>query len=1283
MSNAKVISLVLIVLFLTGVSVNAATIHESLQVKLDQLNAGETVEAIAFFNHQADIVSLNQQLKQKRATLAERNRRVIIELQEAATQTQPVMAAYLEKLKARDIVKNYRMFWIANIFYVEASREGIEALATHRDLDILYANIPIELIEPVEYDSDEGLLLGHEIGLERINALAAWEHGWTGEGRVVMNIDTGVDGTHPALSERFRGDVDGDGDYDESWLDPYDTHWEFPQDGASHGTHTMGTICGRSVSGDTIGVAIDAQWIASAAIDRGGIDRTIQDILISFEWAVDPDGDPETQDNPDAIGNSWGIPDNIGWEDCDQTFWQVIDNVEAAGSVVIFSAGNEGYNGLRSPPDRAETFYNVFSVGAVDGNDPNLPIASWSARGPTECARNELAIKPEVVAPGVGVRSSVPGGGYTTMSGTSMASPHVTGAVAVMRQANPNLDVDTIKDILMSTAHDLPFDNPDGEDNDFGHGVIDLYEACLLAQAGYGFIEGRVTDIYDIGIGDALIRVIDSETSTNTGEYGYYEIALLGDTTYTIEASFFGYLSEQVEIDLAIEETLVVDFVLQEAIPGNLHGTVVSAEDASPIAGANIEVVDTPVEPTQSDDNGYYEFAALPGDITYIIRVRASGFGMGENSILVPGGGEAELNFALGSFESFENDDGNWVGEGVWEWGEPTSGPGAAFDGFNVWATVLDGDYVNNADDLLISNFVAVDDDQAILRFYHWYDFEHDGTSARDGGNVSVRILGDNLWELITPAGGYPADQVRGLDNEPGYSGSSDDWIQAEFDLGDYEGSIIQLCFRMGANGSNTREGWYIDSVDVSGAALLPLPDIEVDPAFFAVELQSGQSADRTLSIANPTDGVLTFEIRPMVVYRRLGFHDDSTPSDITGSLNRYDDRDYVYSSNGDFLTVTYSGPKHDVREPDPDPPMILDSGGPDEFGYTWIDSDEPDGPVYEWIEISGDGQPLQFDNDQNQGPMDLGFGIPFYGDYYGSIRICSNGWISFTSNATESYNRPIPNDIEPNNLVAPFWDNLNPENGGEVYFYTNNTDSAIVEWQDVPRYFNSGSFTFEVILTADGNITYQYNSLDGVLNSCTIGIENGGGTVGLQIAYNQNYVAENLAVKIEHPTIWLSADPLSGFVMPGSSSDINVTFDATQLEEGEYVGYLDIISNDPDEGSMAVECTLTVSGETGLGDLSGVIPEKFELQQNYPNPFNPTTRITFALPVQSAVRLIIYDLLGRQVRGLLAEELPAGYHAVSWDGTNDKGRAVSSGIYFYQLEAGDFEQSRKMIMLK
>ena len=477
MHNAKVTILTAAIFLLTGLLANAAVIHGSLQAELDRLASGDTVAAIVFFKHQADIESLDKQLKVERATLAERHYRVETALQEAATQAQPSMTAFLEQLKSQGLVTEYKFYWVVNAFHVTAYPAGIRALTERQDLDVLYPDFPVESIEPVDSDDDGSLLLGHEIGLERINAPAAWAQGWTGVGRVVMNIDTGVDGTHPALADRFRGDVDNDGDNDESWFDPYTTHWTFPQDSDIHGTHTMGTICGRSPSGDTIGVAIDAQWIAAAAIDRGGgFSRTIADVLLSFEWAVDPDGDPETQDNPDAIGNSWGIPDGFGYPDCDETFWQVIDNVEAAGSVVIFSAGNEGSSGLRSPADRATTLYNVFSVGAVDGNSSSMPIAYFSARGPSECAPEPpLNIKPEVVAPGVNVRSSIPGGNYTTLSGTSMASPHITGAVAVLRQVNPDLDADSVKAILIATAEETPADGFPGEDNTYGNGIINLF----------------------------------------------------------------------------------------------------------------------------------------------------------------------------------------------------------------------------------------------------------------------------------------------------------------------------------------------------------------------------------------------------------------------------------------------------------------------------------------------------------------------------------------------------------------------------------------------------------------------------------------------------------------------------------------------------------------------------------------------------------------------------------------------------------------------------------------
>jgi hypothetical protein len=242
----------------------------------------------------------------------------------------------------------------------------------------------------------------------------------------------------------------------------------------------MGSVCGGA-PGDQIGVAPGAFWMSAGAIDRGGgIQQTVDDAIESFEWMIDPDGNPETNwDVPDVCSNSWRLMTGHGYPPCDETFWTFLDACEAAGTVIIFSAGNEGYGGLGRPPDRATDDYRCFAVAAVDANKPEWPIAGFSSRGPTYCTPNGTeAIKPDIAAPGVSVRSSIPGGGYGSKSGTSMASPHINGVVALMRQANPNLGVEQIKEIIFQTAYDL---GDEGEDNDYGWGMVDAYEAVLLA----------------------------------------------------------------------------------------------------------------------------------------------------------------------------------------------------------------------------------------------------------------------------------------------------------------------------------------------------------------------------------------------------------------------------------------------------------------------------------------------------------------------------------------------------------------------------------------------------------------------------------------------------------------------------------------------------------------------------------------------------------------------------------------------------------------------------------
>ena len=143
------------------------------------------------------------------------------------------------------------------------------------------------------------------------------------------------------------------------------------------------------------------------------------------------------------------------------------------------------------------------------------------------------------------------------------------------------------------------------------------------------------------------------------------------------------------------------------------------------------------------------------------------------------------------------------------------------------------------------------------------------------------------------------------------------------------------------------------------------------------------------------------------------------------------------------------------------------------------------------------------------------------------------------------------------------------------------------------------------------------------------------------------------------------------------------MTFDATDLDEGDYFGLISIESNDSNNPTVTVPCTLTVSSEVGIDEITGNIPVSFALNQNYPNPFNPGTDIEFALPARSNVNLAVYDLLGRHVKTLVSGELEAGYHVVSWNGEDGAGNAVSSGIYFYKIEANDFSMTRKMIMLK
>jgi len=393
-------------------------------------------------------------------------------------------------------ISSYRAFWIANIIAVTAEREILISLATHRSVENAYDDLPINLIEPVEIEQENLIMSGAESGLRIIKAVEAWEIGLDGSGSLVCNFDTGVNGNHEALINKYRGNNGGEAAA--CWFDPY-TNTQYPVDSHGHGTHTMGIMTG-SEGADTIGVAPNAQWIAAAVVDRGGgVQRTISDLLAAFQWAADPDGNPATIDDvPDVVNNSWGIP--LGYyAACSETFWEAIDNLEAAGVVCIFAAGNEGPHAisLRTPADRIMSDFNAFAVGAIDGTNSNLSIASFSSRGPSGC--DSITIKPEVAAPGIRIRSAARMGGYVNMSGTSMAAPHVAGAAALLRQFNPQATTDEIKMALMYSAEDR---GEPGQDNSYGWGIINIRRALYYMPPPNGIFPVMISKEID---GDGIV----------------------------------------------------------------------------------------------------------------------------------------------------------------------------------------------------------------------------------------------------------------------------------------------------------------------------------------------------------------------------------------------------------------------------------------------------------------------------------------------------------------------------------------------------------------------------------------------------------------------------------------------------------------------------------------------------------------------------------------------------------------------------------------------------------
>lgn len=703
----------------------------------------------------ANLSAMNQEHAQRSA--------VISALKQTALESQQNVLDYLEEAEQNGQAEDVQPYFIVNGIAVTATKEVAEKVASFQEVEKILPNEKRELIRTVDIEeAPQNETASVEWSIERIGAPAVWDMGVDGQGAVVASIDTGVDWQHPALRDKYRGydPATGEVDHTYSFFDPVNGR-DVPYDDDGHGTHVTGTMVGSEPDGSNqVGVAPGAKWISVQAFTPlGAYDR---DLLAAAEWILAPGGDVTKA--PDVVNNSWGGGPGLNeWYRDAVTAWRASDIFPAfaAGNTTLSNPGGPG--SVAVPANYPESF----AVGATNSNDER---ATFSLLGPSPYDE----IKPDIAAPGQGVRSSVPGGGYAAYNGTSMASPAVAGTVALLRSANAGLDVDTIEEVLMETADsDAGTDDqfPESPNNGYGHGIVDAFAAVSSVISGLGTIEGQVTK--------------DGEDTT--------------PPTYEHEAPAETY--SQLDLDLTIQ---VSDDVSVTSVELHYGDEVLEATRTAGDFRSGEYSVTVPGE------------AIEEGTFTYTFVIND----FGNNTVTTE---EYTVNvmsgITIGYSEDFEgnNEPVGWLKTGtnnVWEWGAPTSGPGEAVSGENVYATNLADNYTGNMRaELVMPPIDMPEDGDAFLQLKSWHNFEQSSSGTNyDYGQLVISTDMEN-WEPIR-----------------NFYGIEDYWSSVEVDLRDYVGERIYLAYYTHSDGSVHRPGWYIDDVTLTDVS--QYADDDVAPTF-------------------------------------------------------------------------------------------------------------------------------------------------------------------------------------------------------------------------------------------------------------------------------------------------------------------------------------------------------------------------------------------------------------------------------------------------------------------
>ena len=569
------------------------------------LAGSKTADFMVYLKGRADLSAASSANPDARAT------GVFQELTETANRTQRDLRAELDEQKVP-----YQAFWIANALKVTADLALVNAIAASDAVERVEESKSYPLITPTEQGATDATPQATEWGVASVKAPQVWsEFGVRGEGIMVANIDSGVQHDHPALAASYRGTgVDGAVDHNYNWFDPTGLCPSgTPCDTNGHGTHTMGTMVGDDGAGNQIGVAPKARWMAAKGCEGQGCSDAA--LLAAGQFVLAPTdlagNNPRPELHADVVNNSWGGGRGNLW------YKQIVDSWVAAGIFPSFANGNSGpaCNTANSPGD----YPNSYAVG---GYDINNNIYNSSSRGSSAV---DSGTKPDISGPAVNVRSSVPGSGYGTATGTSMATPHLSAAVALIWSATPAVhgDIAATRELLDTTAIDVDSTGCGGSvanNNNFGEGRLDVLEAVTQAPRGEtGTVVGTVTAAQTgEPIPGAAISYGDRQTTT--GDDGTYRLRLpVGESELT--ASAYGYHPASATVTVADGETVTEDFALTSAEAVTVTGTVTDGSGHGWPLYAKVSVAGRPGDPVHTDPvTGEYS-VDVPANATYQLTI--------------------------------------------------------------------------------------------------------------------------------------------------------------------------------------------------------------------------------------------------------------------------------------------------------------------------------------------------------------------------------------------------------------------------------------------------------------------------------------------------------------------------------------------------------------------------------------------------------------------------------------------------------------------------------------